>query len=168
MARTRAASSALDGSTATRARSVARLTSAPRTPLTPRSASSTLATQDAHVIPVTTRSRCSRSLVCGGAVILWLPLAAGEFEDVAELAENLILAALSERRRDTAREMTAEKLGFETLQRPLDGVGLLEHIDAINILVDHSFDRLDVAFDARETRAELVLLFHPAAPDVSI
>src|SRR2546430_8538964 len=66
MARTRAASSARDGSTSTRARSVARFTSAPRTPATPRSASSTLATHDAHVIPVTTRSRCAAAGDPGG------------------------------------------------------------------------------------------------------
>src|SRR5205809_6533281 len=66
MARTRAASSARDGSTSTRARSVARFTSAPRTPATPRRASSTLATHDAHVMPVTTRSRCVAADPKGG------------------------------------------------------------------------------------------------------
>src|SRR5437868_12328773 len=66
MARTSAASSARAGSTSTRARSVARFTSAPRTPATPRSASSTLETQDAHVIPVTTRSRCAVTVSLGG------------------------------------------------------------------------------------------------------
>src|SRR2546430_8427311 len=66
MARTRDASSARDGSTSTRARSVARFTSAPRTPATPRRASSTLATHDAHVIPVTTRSRCAAAVSSGG------------------------------------------------------------------------------------------------------
>src|SRR5213076_2977201 len=66
MARTRAASSARAGSTSTRARSVARFTSAPRTPATPRSASSTLATHEAHVIPVTTRSRCAAAVSSGG------------------------------------------------------------------------------------------------------
>src|SRR2546426_8249551 len=66
MARTRAASLARAGSISTRARSVARFTSASRTPATPRSASSTLATHDAHVIPVTTRSRCATAVPSGG------------------------------------------------------------------------------------------------------
>src|SRR5436309_11826017 len=66
MARTRAASSARPGSISTRARSVARFTSAARTPATPRSASSTLATHDAHVIPVTTRSRFATDVLSGG------------------------------------------------------------------------------------------------------
>src|SRR5437899_2527717 len=59
IARTSEESGARAGSSSTRARSVARLTSAARTPATPRSASSTLATHDAHVIPVTTSSRRS-------------------------------------------------------------------------------------------------------------
>src|SRR5688500_10743615 len=65
MARTRAASS-VRGWTFARARWVARFTSASRTPATPRSASSTRATHDAHVMPVTTRSRCAWAGLSGG------------------------------------------------------------------------------------------------------
>src|SRR6266849_4188305 len=96
--------------------------------------------------------------------LLTTALAACELEHVAELRQNLVLPAVSESCRYAAREMTAEELALETLQRALDRVGLLQHVDAIGVFVDHAFDRLDVAFDTREARPELMLLFHLTRP----
>src|ERR1700694_118752 len=88
------------------------------------------------------------------------PLFVRELEHVAELRQDLVLTAVSESSRHACRKMPAEELSLETLQRPFDSVGLLEHVDAVSVFVHHTFDRLDMAFDAREASRECVLFFH--------
>src|SRR6185503_11398554 len=93
-------------------------------------------------------------------VTFLFPLFVRELEYVAELVENLVLATTFESRGHAAGEVSAEELRLEALERPLDGVGLLQHVDAVRIFVHHPLDRLDVSFNARESGGQRLLLFH--------
>ena len=94
-------------------------------------------TQEAHVIPVTGNviscGRWSRDSV----VVI----------DRAHLRDNWnsspssriisVVAAFLEAGRDARGEVALEERGLEGFERALDGVGLLEDVDAVLVLLDH-------------------------------
>src|SRR5207244_5195274 len=89
-------------------------------------------------------------------------------EEVGELFDHGVVATLLEPGGDAGREMPAQQLGLELLQRALDGERLLQDVDAVGVVLDHLADALDVTLDRCETRVELALLcLHRMPPTAS-
>src|SRR5262249_33746017 len=108
-------------------------------------------TQLAQVMPVTGKVTCSNSggsiEVLGGAwsiAILGFP---GKLEQLAELADHLVVAALVEAGPDTAVQVALQQDALQLVDGPLDRIGLFQDVDAVLILVDHLADPLQVALD---------------------
>ena len=60
--------------------------------------------------------------------------------------------------RDAGREVALEQGRLERLQGALDGVGLLEDVDAVHVLLDHLADALEVALDGRQSIEDVLLV----------
>src|SRR5437867_3308799 len=136
----------------TRAFSVARLTLASATPGTFASAFSTRRTHEAQVMPVI--GRVTSFLLSTATTRSLLPR---ELEQLVQLADHLGVAAFPEPGRDAAVQVPLEERRLERLQGALDGVALLEHVDAIRVLVDHLADALEVALDRGQPVQQVLL-----------
>src|SRR5579875_545382 len=81
-----------------------------------------------------------------------------ELEQLVQLFHDLVAAALAETGGDAGGEVAFEQDAVELVEGALDGVGLLENVDAVLVLLDHLANAFNVALDIREP-VENVFLF---------
>src|SRR6266536_3097864 len=84
-------------------------------------------------------------------------LAAGEREELLQLAEHLFVAALADALRHAVAEVAAQEHLLELLDRALHRVGLLQDVDAVGVVLHHLADAAQVALDVVETLDRVVL-----------
>src|SRR6185437_2718904 len=87
-----------------------------------------------------------------------LRLLSGELEQLTELADHLGIAAFLEAGGYARGEVAFEQRAFEGFDGALDGVGLLEDIDAVDVLLDHLANTAQVALDRRQAVQDLFLV----------
>src|SRR5262249_46068786 len=81
-----------------------------------------------------------------------------QLEQLAQLTDHLLVAALFEACRDARAEVALEQGAFERLERSLDGIRLVEDVDAVLVGFDHLADALEVALDGRQAVQDLLLV----------
>src|SRR5262252_4334911 len=85
-------------------------------------------------------------------------LLSGELEQFTELADHLRVAPFLKTGGHARGEMAFEQRAFERLDGALDGVGLLEDVDAVDVLLDHFADATQVALDGRQAIKDVFLV----------
>src|SRR5260370_1699644 len=83
---------------------------------------------------------------------------ARQLEQLAQLADHLIVAALLESRGHAGSKMAFQERRFEGLQGALDGIGLLDNVDAVLVFLDHFADAFEVSFDGSQSVQDLFLV----------
>src|ERR1700682_2384985 len=91
----------------------------------------------------------------------WRSLAGGA-KDLPELLDGLLGASLPERVGHACLEVLLEHQGIAALERLLDRHRLLQHVDAVLVLLDHALHGLEVAGDRAQPGDDVLtaLLVH--------
>jgi hypothetical protein len=76
--------------------------------------------------------------------------AANDVHQLGDLAALIGAAARSDRTLDTVRDVVAQNLLFGAPQRRPHGSNLGNDVDAVAVVLDHSGETADLAFDAVE------------------
>src|SRR5438309_8201192 len=81
-----------------------------------------------------------------------------ELEQLLELADHLHVTPFFEAGRHARAQMTFQERRLEGLERTLDGVRLLENVDAIFVCFNHLADAAEMTFDGRQAIEDLFLV----------
>src|SRR5919202_726598 len=85
-------------------------------------------------------------------------LLSGELEQFAELADHFGVTAVFEARGHTRPLVPLQVRALEGFDGALDGVGLLEDIHAVDVVLDHLANTAQVALDGGQAIQDLLLV----------
>src|SRR5579859_2446936 len=88
----------------------------------------------------------------------WNGSLTGDLEQLAQLADHLVVAAFPETSWHAGGEVALQEGGLEGLERALDGIGLFDDLDTVLVFLDHLANAFEVTLDGRQAVQDLFLV----------